>query len=248
VNLLRKRTIRKHRQRKIKKKTLGIIVIILLIIVITLILVDWDEEDYRDMYSSQLPDIDSTGMGLCMLGDINPYTSFADDFFWNENSPVTHITLWGSFSKDVLPEEGIDSLTFQIIIHEDDNDKPGSSLWNKTFNPEEYLVELYEESWHFWYCHFSGGKNRDNHKKTYQYDFFIEEGIDFFQDITKIYWLEVRWIHKNVNYTFGWKTSRDEDRWKENAYISDGSNWMPLTYPSGHEYYTQKINLAFAIH
>jgi len=246
VNQLRKRAQRKHRRKKINKKKLGIFVIILLIIAIILIFVDWEEEDYREIYLSQLPDLDSTGMGLCMKGDI-PYTSFADDFFWNESSPVTEITLWGSYRNDALPEDGVDSLAFQIIIHENDNNKPGSSLWKETFNPGEYLVKLYEESRQGWYCYWSNYFERNNLKKTYQYDFFIEGGINFFQNNTEIYWLEVRWIHEDIDYNFGWKTTIDEDRWKENAYISDGSNWTPLKYPSGHEYNNQKINLAFAI-
>ena len=255
MNLLRKRAQQKIRRRKINKKILGVIVIILFIIVITLTLVNLEESDYvnleegddREMYSSQLPDLDSTGISLCMKGDIQPYSSFADDFFWNESSLATEINLWGSFSNDVLPKGGVDSLTFQIIIHEDNN-KPGSSRWEKTFSPGEYLVTLYEESYHSWYCSWSEVFNQNNHKKIYQYDFFIEEGIDFFQKNTEIYWLEVRLIHGDIDYGFGWKTTRDEDRWNENAYSFDGSNWMPLTYPSGHEYYNQKINLAFAIH
>lgn len=248
MNLLRKRALQKSRPRKIKKKTLGIIVIILFIIVITLILVNLEEGDYREMHSAQLPDIDSTGISICMKGRIESYSSFADDFFWNESSRVTEINLWGSFSNDVLPEGGVDSLTFQFIIHEDDNNKPGSSRWEEIFNHGEYLVKLYEESWQSWYCLRSEAFNQNNHEKIYQYDFFIEEGIDFFQNITEIYWLEVRWIHEDMDSEFGWKTTRYEDGWNENACSFYESNWVPLTYPSGHEYQNKKINLAFAIH
>ena len=124
-----------------------------------------------------LPDFHTTGIGLCMKGDIHPYTSYADDFLWNTSKPIKEIILWGAFSNDKLPSEGKDKLTFEIIIHEDNNNKPGNIIWKRFFTSKDYEVELFYQTWQGWHRYFSNFFEQNIFKNTYQYNFVIDNPV-----------------------------------------------------------------------
>ena len=86
------------------------------------------------MHWPQLPDMSPKGIDVSLAGVI-----LADDFKCTATGPIRDIHLWGSFYKDVLPENGPDSLTFELRIYSDipaDADRwsrPGELLWKRIF-------------------------------------------------------------------------------------------------------------------
>ena len=98
------------------KKILSFSLVTLLTITSTLAFADWDEGADHKMHWPQLPDLDPTGVEVCMYGDIYPYASLADDFRCTESGPITDIHIWGSFQDEVKPSGGPGTLTFQIKI------------------------------------------------------------------------------------------------------------------------------------
>jgi len=95
---------------------------------------DWKRGDLHKMHWPQLPDMSPKGIDVSLAGII-----LADDFKCTATGPIRDIHLWGSFYKDVLPENGPDSLTFELRIYSDipaDADRwsrPGELLWKRKF-------------------------------------------------------------------------------------------------------------------
>ena len=214
---------------------------------------DWDVGDGHKMHWPQLPDLESTGMDIDMSS-----TPLADDWQCSGSGPVSDIHFWGSFAGDILPENGVCDLTFQISIY--DNvpadgsipwSRPGEQLWTQQFDPGQYSARMVaDDKVEDWYDPVTGVYLPDNHLKAFQYNFLIEEE-PFNQKEGTIYWLEIKHIlppTHDPDYTFGWKTSLnhwedDSVYWKDNQ----PAEWTPMVYPDGHNFVGTTIDLAFVI-
>lgn len=228
---------------------------------------DGEVEDYRifigrpiediKMHWEQWPDLDETGMDVEMF-----WFELADDFLCTESGPILDIHFWGSFENDILPIDGPGSLQFWIQIYSDipaDQNpngpwsQPGESLWDKTFYPGDYVVtQVADNNPEDWYDPNPAGVTwvDNNHFNAYRYDFFIPEDSAYDQEEGRIYWLAIKHIiPAEPNYRFGWKTANYDLRWNDDAtYLLDAPwLWMPMTYPLGHEYMEQTLDLAFVI-
>ena len=226
---------------------------------------DGEVEDYRvfiqepiedaKMHWPQWPDLDSTGMDVDMF-----FAPLADDWYCIESGPVTDIHLWGSFADDIVPLGGPESLVFQLQIRADvpagvmaEWSMPGEVLWEWFFGPGDYEVhQKADNNPEDWYDPVTQLWLNDNHLQMYQYDFYIDTADAFVQDSGTIYWLSVKDLIRKEDkqdYTFGWKTTRPDLRWNDDAvwFIDPPFFWMEMRYPDGHEYEFQTLDLAFVI-
>jgi hypothetical protein len=229
---------------------------------------DGEVEDYRlyiiepiggiKMHWPQYPDLSRTGMDIGMPMMTNP---LADDFRCMESGPITNIHMWGSFFDDVLPPGGPGSMTFELSIYPDipaliNPNGPWSQpdvepLWIREFVPGSYDVTLVtDDNPEDWYDPFYQVYINDDHLQAYQFDFYIDEGDAFVQEEGTIYWLSIRpTFVQSPPYIFGWKTAEFDSRWNDNATweIEPPYIWNPMTYPVGHEFEGEPLDLAFAI-
>jgi len=227
---------------------------------------DGEVEDYRlfivdpiedvKMHWPQWPDLESTGMDVDMF-----YVDLADDFLCTETGPILDIHFWGSFADDIIPPAGgPGSLVFQVRVYSnipaDQNpdgywSKPGELLWERFFYPGDYICsQVCDNNPEDWYDPVTEYWINDNHLNAYQYDFYIPEDSAFIQDEGAIYWLGIKELWDvPPEYRFGWKTSRFDLRWMDDAafLLDPPFYWLPLWYPPMHEYVEASLDLAFVI-
>jgi hypothetical protein len=207
----------------------------------------------------QYPDLQETGI------DVNatyPHI-LADDFLCRQEGPITDIHIWGSWLNDYLPfGASPERVRFVLSIHADVPDSlsptgfsmPGTPLWWREFLPGEFEVRPYAEDllegWlnppeEYWF---------PADHVCWQYNFFIEESEAFIQegspDYPVVYWLDVQAYSEDQEAFFGWKTSLDH--WNDDAVWVYGEEphhepWFRLTYPPGHPFHPESIDLAFVI-
>ncbi len=213
----------------------------------------WGSGDPHKMHWPQEPDLSSRGVDISMF-----ISTLADDFKCSSSGPINDIHIWGSFMDDILPEDGPDSLTFELSIYSDipaQGDgwsRPRDLLWTQKFGPGEYSASLVYDGLEDWYDPPRSRYYPDNHRQAYHYNFCIENN-PFIQDEGTIYWLVVDEIGPDdpyeADYIFGWKTTTRDLRWNDDAvYLIDGySQWYEMTYPNEHEYKGQTLDLAFVI-
>ncbi len=210
---------------------------------------EWTRGDPHKMHWPQLPDLSDKGVDVSLAGII-----LADDFKCTASGPIRDIHLWGSFYKDVLPENGPDSLTFELRIYSDipaEKDRwsrPGQLLWRRTFKPGQYSARRVHGGPEGWYDLVTNEFIPNNHRLAYQYDFCIEEE-PYLQKEGTVYWLAVREVPETDSYVFGWKTTTRRLRWNDDAvyFNFDDLSWLELTYPKEHKYAGETLDLAFVI-
>ena len=227
-----------------------IFTIISLLFASSIAIADW-EPNYK-MHWPQLPDLSPTGVDVD-----NMNTALGDDFKCVESGPISDIHIWGSFADDILPSAGVDSLTFKLSIYSDIPagqqepwSMPGVELWSEVFEAGQYKTRLVaDKSVEDWYDPATGLYLNDNHLQAYQFNFYTDD--PFIQEYCNIYWLVAEILTDNPDFTFGWKTTTVECvdlRWGDDAaWLSPTGQWLPMTYPLGHEFAGQTLDLAFVI-
>lgn len=230
---------------------------------------DGEVEDYRvfivnpgesKMHWVQLPDKNPTGVDVDMF-----WVASADDFLCTETGPINEIEMWGSFADDGLPSAGISSLTFKITIYSDNPagtvqpwSMPKDPLWTDTVYPGEYTAQLDFLGPEWWYDPDTYSWQAGNHNMAFRYNFFFDN--PFIQQLDSIYWLEIIDLPRppsgNKDYTFGWKTSKIDLRWNDDACVNIinpgvGTPWIvgwnDLRYPPTHQWQHSSLDLAFAV-
>lgn len=209
----------------------------------------WQRGDLHKMHWGQPPDEGFTGANVSVS-----QTVLADDFQCTTTGPVRSIHLWGAFLGDLLPTKGAGSLTFELSIHANGPgstgtwSRPGEVLWSQVFTPGEYTTQKVHDGPQDWYEPISCRYLSANHRSTYQYDFCVK-WEPFVAETGTIYWLAVKELSASTSYTFGCKTAARQFRWNDAAvYVhpSDGG-WFKTTYPQGHKYANEPLDLAFVI-
>ena len=221
----------------------------------------WSEGDDHKMHWPQLPDLTPTGIDVD-----NFWVPLADDFMCTRSGPIKDIHIWGSFAGDCLPPAGVAGMTFQLRIYTNvpaDVDPtmpwshPGEPRWTRVFEPCQYTVRKVHEGPEDWYDPATGEYQPAEHFQAYQFNFCIDEEPYFIQEEGVIYWLEVKDITPDdAGATFGWKTTRvepedlrynDDAVWFNEDPTTGQVGWLPLTYPDGHKYQGETLDLAFVI-
>jgi len=214
---------------------------------------DWHDGDPHKMHWAQLPDKQATGLDVDMY-----WTSLADDFRCTQNGPITQIHFWGSFLDDDLPTFSVDSLAFVVNIYSNKPadiqtpwSRPGTLLWTREIPPYSYdfhdISGLVKKGW---FDPASKLYLPANHKRLFQYDIcFDEDGKLFVQTAGTTYWLEIKQKHEqSATYAFGWATTQQRLQYADKAvWLHPTSGWLPMSYPDGHDYEGQPLDLAFVI-
>jgi hypothetical protein len=219
-------------------------------------LADWDPT----MPSKWVQFPDETDYGI----DVNASYEFilADDFECTQTGPIRDIHLWTSWRYDYLPYGHPDSVRFVLSIHEDIPDTssptgysmPGQVLWYRLFRPGEFRSRIWNDTVVEGWMDPPDDYTYPGDNIIWQYNFFIPDGEEFWQSGTPdnpiVYWLDVKAVPFDSEAFLGWKTSRDH--WNDAAVWGQGSEpylgpWYELKYPPGHEWYGQRIDLAFVI-
>jgi len=211
----------------------------------------WDEPHL--MHWAQLPDTKSTGIDVDLLG-----SSLADDFSCEEKGPIGGIHFWGSFKDDVTPVLGVDSLTFEVNIYSNAPadmmvpwSRPDLLLWTGQISRFSYDVsEISNNVKEDWFEPTIDFYDPNNHKRTFQYDICLDPDETLFvPTLGETYWLEIKEIPGLDNsYAFGWKTTKHNLQYNDAAvWYHPILEWLPMTYPTGHEYDGDPLDLAFVV-
>ncbi len=229
---------------------------------------DWNPGDPYKMHYPQLPDLTPTGMDVLATRQVpsygNQYKILADDWRCTESGPVSDIHIWGSWLNDNLPGGTPNNVVFKLSIHSDipapagGFSQPGQELWSRQFQPSQFLARPYASGAveHF----YDPNVNQiiGNDTQVWQYNF--KPIVDpFIQQRDTIYWLDVQALPLDTTAYFGWKTTNPHDpatpHFMDDAVFSDTPSfstevllpWRPMSYPDGHPYFPDSIDLAFVI-
>ena len=214
----------------------------------------WREGEFYKIHWPQLPDLWDTGLAVDMYE-----RALADDFLCTEDGPITDIHFWGAFLDDSRPH--INSLRFEVRIYSNvpagqgvSWSRPGQLLWKKEIPP--YSYNFHEKTTGIrqdWFDPASKSYEPDNNKRIYQYDICFEDDDPnlFIQREGTVYWLELREIQpegQGHTHTFGWKSTERRLRYNDNAvWLHPVLGWMPISYPVGHQYADEPLDLAFVL-
>jgi hypothetical protein len=209
---------------------------------------DWNPGDDHKMHFPQLPDPFGWDVDATYVEGIFPYNCLADDWMCSESGPVTDIHFWGSWLNDQIGNIVAFSVAIAADIPADPpsfHSRPGVTLWEQTFYPDDWVVAGPWEGPQGWYDPGEGFFMPDNHFLYWQYNI---ENIDepFIQEFGTIYWLSISAIvhPDSPQPRWGWKSSIDH--WNDDAvhgfwYELD---WVELFEPPAFE---TSLDLAFVI-
>ena len=215
----------------------------------------WREGEFHKMHWPQVSDSFEKGLAVDMF-----WGPLADDFRCTEDGPITDIHFWGGFMDDVRPGP-TNSLKFAVSIYANQPadqfvgwSRPGELLWKRTIQPYSYNFHLQSNGIRQdWFDPASKAYEPENHERIYQFDICFDEDDPnlFIQREGTIYWIEIKEVPpKDVEptYTFGWKSTKQELHFGGNAaWFHPVLEWMPITFPVGHENANRPLDLAFVI-
>jgi len=213
----------------------------------------WKAGDPHVMHWAQLPDMQSSGVGVSLSG-----ARLADDFQATENGPITEVHFWASFMDNVMPTASINGLTFEISIYANRPadtitpwSRPGALLWKTQVLPYKYdFTEVSNTISAAWYDPNAGVYEAGDHDRTWQYNICLDENDDLFQTTRgTTYWIEIRdFPDKNTKYAIAWKATRRMLQYEDNAvWFHPYQGWLPLVYPEPHPSYRDPMDLAFVL-
>jgi hypothetical protein len=209
----------------------------------------------------QMPDLSPSGMDvnatLRNIPGTQPEFPFikvlADDFLCTQTGPITDVHIWGSWLNDQMNRNA----SFKLSIHTDvpkgpagGYSHPGDLLWQKVFEPAEYLVRPWATAQEqFFEPNTNAIIGADT--QVWQYNFLIPPTAAFVQKGTPtnpfVYWLDVQAIVPGSE-VFGWKTS--VQHWNDDAVYGDSSDpavpvtaWSELRDPRTQ----QSLDMSFVI-
>ncbi|UCE38390.1 MAG: hypothetical protein JSW00_03955 [Thermoplasmata archaeon] len=217
-------------------------------------LADWVPTDGHKMHWPQTPDISTNGVAVKM-----PLMAIrADDFKCTETGYITGIHIWGSFEKDIMPASGPTGLMFILSIWSDipphtpgtpgyNYSMPGTKLWDMSFSPGSYTVlNVATNTSEGWYDPEAPFYAPNDHHMVFQYNFEISVPDAYYQHVNTIYWLGVQ-HYLTTPGVFGWKSTDPSQQWNDNAVRQTATGWVPLEYPSDHDYAGHPLDFAFVI-
>ena len=211
----------------------------------------------------QPPDLSTNGMdvNITHVYQVMPLPGYVagDDYLCTEPGWVTNITIWGSWSNDIVASP---LPTFHVGIHEDipatptNYSRPGKTLWSRTFGPGTYQYSLYATNLEEWWFTPSDQARPAGDHACVQVNFSVPTPTAFYQAGSqtnpKVYWLivQAQWTNQFIPGVFGWKTStqhwNDAAVWA-NAVMPDSPTWFELLYPIRHPQAGQRVDLAFRL-
>lgn len=247
---------------------------------------DWNVGDPAKYV--QLPDLNNSLSGALTGMNVNatwqvvgtppspiyPFVkTLADDFPCASTGPITGIHIWGSWLNDL---NATANTAFTLTIYSDvpgnsaagTYSYPGTSLWQETFTPGNYVSRLYATTPEQFYDP-NTNTVLGTDTQVWQYNFAIPTASAFVQQGTTanplVYWLGVQAVvpvSTAGQAVFGWSTSAthfgDDAVFADtNLPLSAGGTltgpaapptyWQDMTYPASNPYGGTSIDQAFVI-
>lgn len=213
----------------------------------------WETDDPHVMHWAQLPDMQTTGVGVNLSG-----VRLADDFEATETGPLTEIHFWASFLDNVMPTKSVNGLTWEISIYANRPadaivpwSRPGALLWKTQVVPYSYdFSEISNNVWAAWYDPNTGFYEAGNNNRTWQYDICLDEDDELFETTRgTTYWIEIRdFPDKDARYAIGWKATMRMLQYEDSAvWLDPDLGWQPIVYPEAHVSYRNPIDLSFVV-
>jgi len=150
---------------------------------------------------------------------------------------ITGINWWGSYSEyyGSAPQFSTSIVDFTIDIYSDGGTQPGGTYTEMG----TYTISNIEET----YCDLSKGTRESVFKYRVNFD------NTFNQSEKVTYWIAIMaTLNSSPAYDWGWSTTNPANNWGDPAVTtSDFANWVPQSYPTGHFYQGQDVNMAFEL-
>jgi hypothetical protein len=204
----------------------------------------------------QPPDTTTNGVDVLATAGTGSQT-VADDFQWLNSGPISHVTIWGSWTNNVVDPNATFELKFwtDVPAFNGTPSRPGWQAWEQLFPPGTYSYSLYAiPPYEGFYDPSKPPFNPQGDNQVFQYDFdFPDPTTAFYPPAGSLTnWLSVTAYPTVSNVFFGWKTCPPPFQWNDDASWSTttyGPNWTDLHYPFGHPYYpfNQSMDMAFQL-
>ncbi len=210
----------------------------------------------------QLPDTTPRGIDIRIDTSDQIQRAAADDFKCTSPDYLTHVTLWGSWKRDIRGQ----IKAMRLRLHADDPvGTPGADktnlfskpspgvLWERQFTAGQFKESTYHLVYspgEYWWDPATGELAAGGDSKIWQIDIDIDPSEAFLQSGSTanpvIYWLSVDVT--TVDGQFGWKTRQWPDHFMDDAVWDMGSKlprpWRELHYPQNHPYFDGWYNSA----
>jgi FtsP/CotA-like multicopper oxidase with cupredoxin domain len=202
----------------------------------------------------QPPDTTTNGVDVMATFGTGSQT-VADDFPWQNPGPINHVTIWGSWTNDVVDPNATFELKFwtDVPAFNGTPSRPGWQAWEQLFPPGAYSYTAYANPpYEGFYDPSKPLWVPQGDTQVWQYDFDIPNLTNAFYPPAGSYtnWLSVTAYPTVPNAFFGWKSCPPAYQWNDDASWSTttyGPNWTDLHYPFGHPYYPSSMDMAFQL-
>ena len=198
-----------------------------------------------------LPDLTTNGVDVLATAGTGSQT-VADNFQTTTNGPITGVSVWGSWSNDVVNPSASFELKFWTHVSTNYSliARPGWQAWRELFPAGTYTATLVSITNVPEQFYDPSRSNLFHDTSIYRYDFTIPPYSAFYQYSSNIYWISIT-SYNTTNVTFfGWKSSATNSALNIPATWSQsliGPHWTALRYPSSHPKAGQNMNMAFQL-
>jgi FtsP/CotA-like multicopper oxidase with cupredoxin domain len=198
---------------------------------------------------------DTTTNGVDVLATVGTGSqTVADDFQWLNAGPITHVTIWGSWTNDFVDPAATFELKFWTDVPASltTPSRPGWQAWEKMFPPGTYVSAVYANPpYEGFYDPSQPAFALRGDSQVWQYDFDISNPTNSFYPPPGSFtnWLSVTAYPTQPNANFGWKSCLPAYSWGDDATWSGttyGPHWTDLHYPFGHPYYPLNLSMDMA--
>jgi len=171
----------------------------------------------------QRPDESPTGLDVTAHPVGIGYGLFlADDFRCQISGPITGVRLWTSWLNDKPPvpqgagQPDPNHMEFSLTIHEDAPPSaqvpfshPGQQIWSGIFRSGDFTSKVWKSDVAEQFYDPMHDRLFGADTVIWQYDFAIEPGKAFVQQVGTVYWLAAHPLPWDDVALMGWKTSVD---------------------------------------
>jgi hypothetical protein len=224
-------------------KVRNVVLLVAIVTVVVLALGASPAEADPEVKWEQPPDLAETGIDVDAISQ-----TLADDFLCTASGPITEIDIWGSWLFDQMPGDQPFSVVFDLSIHSNvvgPPSHPGALLWEYPIQCMPYLESSGTMEGWLWPpdTYITGADSM-----VWRYECPIGEEDWFYQEEGEIYWLDLHaWLLEPGEYWLGWKTTPFASHWQDDAVSGTDPDWTPLSYPDGHPWQFETLDLAFRI-
>ncbi len=195
-----------------------------------------------------LPQLTTNGMDIQATSPSGGQT-VADDFFCSSNALITGVSIWGSWTNDIVDTNVTFELKFWTDVPGTNTipSRPGWQSWRQLFGRGAYTSTLVATLESSPFYNTAASNILATGTKVFRYDFAVPPSIAYFAKSNQYTWMSVTAYTTN---RFGWKTAVTNSPFRAPAEWSPtliGPHWSPLFYPGGSWFAGAPMNAAFQL-